>query len=58
MRDLHELTDERDMRLSIGIPRGDHMGPPIGNLHIDWGTWLGEGLLDSLVIGRSRRSGR
>ncbi|MCD6351522.1 MAG: family 10 glycosylhydrolase, partial [Armatimonadetes bacterium] len=38
-------------RLAIGIPRGDWFGPPYGNMHIDWRTWVREGLIDELVIG-------
>ena len=52
LRDVRRATDERGLRLAIGIPRGDYMGPPIGNLHLDWRTWTAEELVDSLVIGQ------
>jgi len=52
LRDLRTMTDAAGKRLAIGIPRGDFMGPPIGNLHLDWRTWLGERLVDSLIVGQ------
>jgi hypothetical protein len=52
LRDVRALADALDLRLSIGIPRGDFMGPPIGNLHLDWRTWLADRIIDSLVIGQ------
>ena len=52
LRDLRSLTDRRGVALSVGIPRGDSMGPPIGNMELDWRTWLVDGLVDSLVIGQ------
>lgn len=39
------------LKLCIGIPRGDHFGPPYGNMFIDWRTWVRERLIDELVIG-------
>jgi hypothetical protein len=50
--DLRALTRERDLALSVGIPRGDVMGPPIGNLALDWRGWARDGRIDSLVIGQ------
>jgi hypothetical protein len=52
VRDLRRETAQRGIACSIGIPRGDVMGPPIGNLHLDWRGWLRDGLIDSLVIGQ------
>jgi hypothetical protein len=37
-------------RLSVGIPRGDVLGPPLGNTTLDWRTWLGHGIVDALVV--------
>ncbi len=33
------------------IPRGHYIGPPYGNLYLDWETWLRRGFVDGLVIG-------
>jgi hypothetical protein len=32
------------------VPRGDIIGPPVGNWPIEWRTWAEEGLIDTLVI--------
>ena len=32
------------------MPRGDIIGPPVGNWPIEWRTWAEEGLIDTLVI--------
>jgi hypothetical protein len=37
-------------RLGVGAPRGDIIGPPMGNAHLDWPQWLRRGWVDHLVI--------
>lgn len=49
----------RDLRAALpsgkkvlaAIPRGRYIGPPYGNLYLDWETWVGEKLVDGLVVG-------
>lgn len=36
--------------LAIGAPRGDIIGPPIGNTRLDWEHWIREDLVDHLII--------
>ncbi len=50
LRELRADLQQRDVRLSVGVPRGDIIGPPVGNWPIDWGAWAREGLIDSLVV--------
>ena len=50
LREVRELTNRRGISLSVGIPRGDYLGPPVGNLFLDWQTWISEGLIDELCI--------
>lgn len=52
MDELRTMLRTRKLRLSVGIPRGDFIGPPVGNVHLDWRAWLDRGLLDELVIGQ------
>ena len=49
-RDLKGELSERGMKLGVGVPRGDYIGPPLGNLHLDWRTWIREKIVDSLTI--------
>jgi hypothetical protein len=50
LRELREDLRPRGTRLSVGVPRGDIIGPPVGNWPIGWRTWVREGLIDALVI--------
>jgi len=38
-------------KVLAAIPRGQYIGPPYGNLRLDWETWIREGLVDGLVVG-------
>jgi len=40
-------------RLAVGAPRGDVLGPPLGNAHLDWRQWLRSGSVDDLVINQN-----
>jgi len=35
----------------IAMPRADYLGPPYGNMRLDWRTWCQEKLVDGLVLG-------
>ena len=50
LRELRSALDARGMKLGIGVPTGNYIGPPLGNLHLDWRTWVEEKLVDDLVI--------
>jgi hypothetical protein len=48
----------RDLRKALpgktiitGIPRGRYIGPPYGNMYLDWESLVNEKLIDGLVIG-------
>lgn len=49
-REVKDLLSERGLTLAVGIPRASYLGPPIGNIHLDWPTWVREGIVDKLVI--------
>ncbi|MBL9214940.1 MAG: hypothetical protein JNG83_05645, partial [Opitutaceae bacterium] len=38
-------------KLSLGVPQGEHAGPPIGNIALHWRTWVQEKLVDDLIVG-------
>lgn len=50
LRDLGRRLHDRGMTLGVGIPRGDVIGPPLGNWELQWRTWTTEGLVDELVV--------
>ena len=40
-----------DKALAIGIPRGRYIGPPYGNMYLDWESLAREKLVDRIVLG-------
>lgn len=49
---LREFRAEfADKEIHIAIPRSDYLGPPYGNMRLDWRTWCQEKLIDGLILG-------
>jgi len=40
-----------DDEIIIGIPRSDYIGPPYGNMRLDWRTWCEAKFVDGIVLG-------
>ncbi len=51
LRELRAAMDEREKRIALAIPRGDIIGPPYGNMTMDWRTWVRENLADEIIVG-------
>jgi hypothetical protein len=41
------------LRLAVGAPRGDVLGPPLGNATLQWREWVSHGLIDELVVNQN-----
>lgn len=52
-RDVKKIVDEYGLRLIVGVPPGDYFGPPLGNLFLDWRSWIEEGIIDGIVVGHA-----
>ena len=53
---LRELTDAlrpAGRLLAVGVPRGDVVGPPLGNATLAWREWMSAELVDALIVGQS-----
>jgi len=50
LADLRKSLASRRVRLAVGVPRGDVIGPPMGNQTLDWRHWLRQGFIDDLII--------
>ena len=50
-RELRQALNEVDpqIRIAVQIP-GDRAGTCLGNWHLDWRTWIDEGLVNELVV--------
>jgi hypothetical protein len=46
-------TLPRPVALGVGAPRGDVLGPPLGNATLHWRDWVRVGLVDHLIIDQS-----
>ena len=53
LRQLREAMQIRGLLLAVGAPRGDVLGPPLGNTSLQWRTWINEGLVDELIINQN-----
>ncbi len=53
LRELRQALNGRRVPLSVGAPRGSVLGPPFGNMTLQWRTWVREGIVDQLIIDQS-----
>ena len=58
LRDVRTLCDQHGLSLGIGIPPGDHFGPPVGNIVVDWRTWVQDKIVDFIVPGHANVVGK
>jgi hypothetical protein len=50
LTELKEKLTGSQRLLAVGAPRGDILGPPFGNMTLEWKTWVQEELVDQLII--------
>jgi len=53
LADVKSMLQKRNMTLSVGLPRGDIIGPPMGNWTLEWRQWIEEGIVDEIVINQN-----
>ena len=51
--ELRSSLEARKLRLAVGCPRGDVLGPPLGNTTLQWRQWVEQALIDELVINQN-----
>jgi uncharacterized lipoprotein YddW (UPF0748 family) len=51
LREVHDHLQQKGQKLSIGVPQGEYLGPPFGNLKLPWRQWVTEHIVDELVVG-------
>ena len=51
LREVGAHLRSKGQKLAIGVQQGDVIGPPFGNLKIDWRRWISERIVDELVVG-------
>jgi hypothetical protein len=50
LKELRKSLNDIHMKLSVGVPRGTVLGPPMGNTTLQWPQWVQEGIIDQLII--------
>ena len=50
LKELRRVLNDAHVRLSVGVPRGSVLGPPMGNATVQWPMWVRQGIIDELVI--------
>jgi len=53
LSELREALSQKGLRLAVGTPRGDILGPPLGNTTLQWRGWVKRGIIDELVINQN-----
>jgi len=53
LSELRDTLSQKSLRLAVGAPRGDILGPPLGNTRLKWRDWVKRGLIDDLVINQN-----
>lgn len=53
LHNLHEDLKGRGLRFGVGVPRGNILGPPLGNTTLAWWDWATMGLVDELIINQN-----
>ena len=51
LKEVMEHLKARGQKLSIGVQQGEYIGPPFGNMKLQWRRWVTEGIIDELVVG-------
>jgi hypothetical protein len=50
LRELRKKLSKSHVKLSVGVPRGTVLGPPLGNTTLEWPLWVQEKIVDELII--------
>ncbi|MEW6716117.1 MAG: hypothetical protein AB1345_01245 [Chloroflexota bacterium] len=53
IQEVRRATSKHGLRLAIGAPRGDVLGPPLGNTTLEWRLWVQERWIDELIINQN-----
>jgi len=51
--ELRQETRKIGVKLGVGAPNGDVIGPPLGNWPLEWRHWVSDDIIDQLVVGQN-----
>jgi hypothetical protein len=53
LAELRAALRAEGILLAVGVPRGDVIGPPIGNATMQWREWIRDGVIDRLIVNQN-----
>lgn len=53
LSELRVSLNGKGVKLAIGVPRGEVIGPPLGNWTLQWREWVEKDLINDLIIDQS-----
>ena len=51
LKEVKSHLEEQGQKLSVGVQQGEYIGPPFGNMKLQWRQWVEDGTIDELVVG-------
>ncbi len=51
LREVKDHLKSQGQKLAVGVQQGEYLGPPFGNMRIQWRRWVSDGIVDQLVVG-------
>lgn len=51
LKEVKDHLKSRGQKLAVGVQQGEYLGPPFGNMRIQWRRWVSDGIVDQLVVG-------
>jgi len=50
LTELRNAIRDSGIMIAVGVPRGNILGPPLGNTTLQWPKWVQDGIIDHLII--------
>ena len=51
LKEVKAHLESRGQKLAVGVQQGEYLGPPFGNMRIQWRRWVSDGIVDQLLVG-------
>ena len=56
LSELRDALQGYHIKLAVGVPNGDVIGPPLGNWTLQWKEWVEKSIIDDLIINQNSSS--